>query len=76
MVKELKLVVGFDPENAEEVKGQLAMRIQCELLKRKPDAASLSNGVHLDLSRLVRDKKLSAKDSARLHVAMLLGRYV
>ena len=68
-------ILGFDPNTAEEKKEDLIRRILSEVLKitRRPEA--LSNGIHLDCSKLVREGKLTAKDGAKLHITLASGRY-
>ena len=72
-VDRLMHLVGFDPEI--EVKEDLAKKIRCELLSRKLSPRSLSNGVHLDISKLVQSSKLSRQDGASIQIILAQGRY-
>ena len=68
-------LMGFDPHSTVEKREELIRRILEELVKQTRRPTALSNGIHLDCSKLVRGGKLTAKDGARLHVTLASGRY-
>ena len=68
-------LLGFDPHSTVEKREELIRRILEELVKQTRRPTALSNGIHLDCSKLVRGGKLTAKDGARLHVTLASGRY-
>ena len=74
MSDSLVKIVSFDPYCAVERKEELVHWILCDLVKTPRRPADLSNGIHLDCSKLVRDGKLSQKDGARLHITLTSGR--
>ena len=76
MCENLKKILGFDPSNTSEKIDKLENRIFSELLKLEVRPTVLTNGVHLDCTKLVKDEKLSRKNSAKLHVLLVLGRFV
>ena len=76
MCENLEKILGFNPSYAVEKKDKLGNRILCEVLKLEVRPTVLTNGVHLDCSKLVKDEKMTRKDSAKLHALLVLGRFV
>ena len=74
MSDSLVKIVSFDPPCAVKRKEKLVLWIFGDLVKTARRPADLSNGIHLDCSKLVREGKLSQKDGARLHITLASGR--
>ena len=70
-------VLGIDPGGGEEeTRDALKLRLEEEIVKKKPSVISLSCGVHLELVNLVDEDRLTVKDCGCLHVVWVTGRYV
>ena len=73
-MSDLADLLGFDPRSAPEKKEHLTNRILHRVLSETRSPRALTNGVHFDFSRLVQEGKVTQKDAAKLHMALVLGR--
>ena len=67
-------LLGFDPGESIKSSEVLKENIKDAIIVHKVKRSSMTNQVHLEFSSLVASKRLTAKQSAFLHMVWVMGR--